>query len=199
MRTQNGLRIKTWKGGEDNRLSAPSLFSDSSGVSWEMQYQCNDWAYQYAWQHPVVTQAPSQNTFLTPGSPHHVHYIVFSHLLGKLTCISSLGYEILKYFQNSLPLCFLPAFPSLSCPLTLLEAERAANTHPNQWWMEALTQSQQSQKLLILKQGISRVWSFVSGLGSNRGSLEAAEAGATTESLRTWRLQWLRQQSHCCT
>lgn len=38
----------------------------------------------------------------------------------------------------------------------------------------------------------------MSRLGSNRGSLEAREAGNATESLRTWRLHWLRQQSLYC-
>jgi hypothetical protein len=122
------LVLRPGSGGD--KVLAPPLFSESGDVSGEVQDQCNEWTYQCAWQHRVAIQAPLSdwvaNTSLSP----HLHYIAFSHLLGKWACISLLGYEILKYFQESLSLCFLPVLPPRSCPLPILEAERAANTHP---------------------------------------------------------------------
>lgn len=120
------LVLRPGSGGD--KVLAPPLFSDSSDVRGEVQDQCNEWTYQRAWQHRVAIQAPSQTGLLPLPTPPLYCLFTFArqadmHILTWLWNIEILPGE---------SLCFLPVLPPRSCPLPILEAERAANSHPKQ-------------------------------------------------------------------
>lgn len=119
---------------------------------------------------------PSQTAFLTTAPAR-----AFSHFLIKWIFISSLGYEILKIFQEYFPL--LPACPSLiPRPSPILEAERAANIHRKPTMSErgALFGPNKANNLSFLIKGSVEFGASDVGVRKGQRQLEAGGTGSAT-------------------